>query len=148
MTELIHWTKLIFLSNLVPTINLISLKYTFARLNINSCKTFYHSQSVIINHCILESISELLFMIVRLAIRYLYRYLPNQPGSYLNWKLLAKDHQTPELLRSPLRVVWHRSLQNMVKKRFWIMSKDCFKIVLQWGSKETGVKSVLLAWRA
>ena len=37
-------------------------------------------------------------MIVRLAIRYLYRSLPNQPGSYLNRKLLAQDRQTPELL--------------------------------------------------
>ena len=38
---------------------------------------------------------EYLFMIVRLAIRYFYRSLPNQPGSYLNWKLLAKDQQPP-----------------------------------------------------
>ena len=41
---------------------------------------------------------------------YLYRSLPNQLGSYLDWKLLAKDHQTPELLRSPFRVVRHKDL--------------------------------------
>ena len=53
-------------------------------------------------------------MIVRLAIRYLYRSLPNQPGSYLNWKLLAKDHPTPKLLRSPLRVVRHIGVKGKV----------------------------------
>ena len=57
--------------------------------------------------------------ILRLAIRYLYRSLPNQLGSYLNWKLLAKDQQTPKLLRSPLRVGRHMFVvYNMFAKKF------------------------------
>ena len=52
MIELIRWIKLILVDNLVPTINLFSLEYTIARLNINCCKSFYHSQSVAKYCCI------------------------------------------------------------------------------------------------
>ena len=47
ITELIRRTKLILVDDLVPTTNLFSLEYTTARLNINSCHSFYLFSQII-----------------------------------------------------------------------------------------------------
>ena len=89
--EQFFWSKPVLTG--FKTINLLQIVMNIESLLIYSIKLILYIVAIVHDS--------------KTGIRYLFRSLPNQLGSYLNRKLLAKDYHTPELLRSPLRVVRH-----------------------------------------